>query len=312
MKTSRSTNKPSTQIQTYVNKQLTVFVTGLCGLIKKEDLESFFNLQCGGSVSIVLPDKKSAGHAFVEMDSPETLQRILKLKNLTFNGREIQIKPYVEGKDLKRFKDEINSRRVFVSRIPKNWSDKFFQEIFSSFGKIETAYIIRNRKSKKSKGFGYIVYESKETALKITSLNKLTIDDSTLLLKMHEPRHKQLLKKGSNACTKDQENNIWKDSKRDIEESPKKKSEKVNYDESFHWIKPTQAQFCLRRQNFQAYSRPEEYDLTFEATARAYERREKFLNIKLKFSATHGFYSLNFKKRNSLRSTFALHQRAEC
>lgn len=304
MQTSRSKNKTSSKIHTNFNKKLTVFITGLSGLIKKEDLTAYLNLKCQGAISVALPNKRNAGYAFVEMDSPDSVQKILKMKNLIFNDREIQIRPFVEGKDLQRFKNEINSRRLFVSRIPKDWSDQFFTKIFCSFGKIETAYIIRKRKTKKSKGFGYIVYENKETALKIASLNELKIDEHTLLLKIHEPKHMRFQKKGSKTHTKDQEKINQNCDNQKYIESVKKPCEKINYEESYHWVTPSQSEFYLRGKNFEAFSRPEEYDLTFEATARAYDRRRKFFNVKLQLSAIHDDNSLNYEIRNSFNRCF--------
>lgn len=264
-------------------KENTVFLTGLCGLVKSEELQEYLETRCSGIISVTLPNKRHAGYAFVELDSKENVNKFLGFKNLIFNDRKLQIRPYVQGEDLKNFKDEVNSRRIFVSKIPKSWADGVLKEFFLPFGELETAYIIRKRQTKKSKGFGYVVYKNKETALKVASLNKILFKGAEILVKMHEPKDKRLTKRKSKTITKEQaeEYEFVKKSDQNDEENPLKIAEedykvKMSYSDTYHWVSPTKKEYYERGMDMDLYSRPEEYELSFELRSRALKRRAMF------------------------------------
>lgn len=173
------------------NKNLTVFVTGLCGLFKASDLKDYFSNKCDGIVSVSLPNKRKAGYAFVETANKKSLKELLKLKQLNFNGRELLLRRFLKGQELEKFKDEVNSRRLFVYSIPKNWVDEDLRELFATYGNIEDAYVIRDRYSKKSRCFGYAIFEEKSVAEWVARKKDLTFKGYLIKVKMHEPKNQK-------------------------------------------------------------------------------------------------------------------------
>lgn len=285
---SKNNVKSNKSHNTHVEEQRenTVFLTGLCGLIKKEELKAYLQSQAKGILSIMLPNKRNAGYSFVELDTKENVNQLIKLHDLKFNGRSIQIRPYVQGEDLQKFKNEVNSRRLFVSKIPKTWADEALKEMFLPFGELENAYIIRKRKTKKSKGFGYVIYKNKEKAQQVASLNQILYKGSEILVKMHEPKQRRFGKKASKAFTKEQADGILYVKKKTTEENKeeeviKKEPEKIKipYESTFHWISPNKTEYFLREMNYESYSRPEEYELSFEPRSRAFKRRNLFNQV---------------------------------
>lgn len=173
------------------NKALTAFVTGLCGLFREEDLKTYLESKCPGIVSVSLPNKRRAGYAFVEAQDKETLEKLLKMRHLSFNGRELLLKRFLKGEELEQFKQEVNSRRLFVYSIPSSWVDEDLRDIFKSYGKIEDAYVIRDRRSKKSRCFGYAIFEEKAIAEDVAKLDYIPIRGSIIRVKMHEPKRRK-------------------------------------------------------------------------------------------------------------------------
>lgn len=217
-------NNPDT-----VNKRKTIFLTGLSGLTKKKKLLEFLKLKFQGVISINLPNKRNSGYAFIQIESEDAVKRILEVKTFTFEDRELQLTPFIARNNLEKFREELNSRRVFVSKIPKNWTDDKFREFFALFGDLENAYIIRRRKNKKSRGFGFAVYKEKGTALQVASQEFVSFKDRIMMVKMHEPKERPSSINEENSKTQK------------IENSKMKREEEL----SFHNLIPTRKGYFL-------------------------------------------------------------------
>lgn len=174
--------------------ELTIFLFGIDNSTKSSELKSYLEKKTTGIRSVKLPDKKKSGYAFVQMESASSFKKLLSLKGLKLNGRQLQLVPYSSGSDLKKLQRKVNSKRIFISKIPSNWKDEDLLDLFGRFGKIENAYIIRRRKNNKSRGFGYAIFETEEAAARVASLGSVKTQETTLLVKMHEPKHKQAIK----------------------------------------------------------------------------------------------------------------------
>lgn len=65
---------------------------------------------------------------------------------------------------VEKFAEETNGRNLYVKSFSKDVTDEEFQEYFSKFGEIELFKIERVPETKESKGFGFVLYKSKEDA----------------------------------------------------------------------------------------------------------------------------------------------------
>lgn len=172
------------------NRELTAFVTGLCGLFKQEELLEYFKQRCEGVKSVYLPNKKNAGYAFVETKDKSSLEQLLQLKHLEFNGRELLIRQFLTGEKLRRYQEEVNSRRLFVHSIPENWIDEDLRRLFRAYGAIEDAFIIRDRVTKQSRRFGYAIFEQREVALSVAKIGFIDVGSGIIKVKVHQPKTK--------------------------------------------------------------------------------------------------------------------------
>ncbi len=64
---------------------------------------------------------------------------------------------------------DIMSKKLFVGNIAWETSNDQLQELFSQYGEVEEAIIIKDKFSGRSKGFGFVTFVNDEDADKATS-----------------------------------------------------------------------------------------------------------------------------------------------
>lgn len=94
--------------------------------------------------------------------SEETYEQLIQLGSSKFMGRRITFGPYLDGNQLKSHLEKLNSKRIFVRNIPKNSKPKSLEKLFSSVGKVETAYLRNVPGSRKP--IGVILFTSPKEA----------------------------------------------------------------------------------------------------------------------------------------------------
>ena len=170
----------STNINNQSNDCLShlAFLTGLGPGVDLSFLIDSLKKSYPGIIGYSKLPKRRTGYTFIAFDDKDSLSKFLELKEFTHKGRKLSIKPYLTGEKLAEFKLKLNKRRLFVNLIPKNWDDATLYKFFSQFGGIESAFIIRERKTKVSRGFGYVITNEIDLANKIAEMNSFDISDS--------------------------------------------------------------------------------------------------------------------------------------
>ncbi len=56
------------------------------------------------------------------------------------------------------------SKRLFVGNLPFNMTDEELSGVFSPYGTIVSSNIVKDKYSQRSKGFGFVEYETDEAA----------------------------------------------------------------------------------------------------------------------------------------------------
>lgn len=81
------------------------------------------------------------------------------------------------------------STKIFVGGLPWSMDDKELKILFGEFGRVETAKVVLNRETGKSKGYGFVDMEhhsDAETA--ITELNKKEVKGRTIDVSLAKSR----------------------------------------------------------------------------------------------------------------------------
>ncbi len=80
------------------------------------------------------------------------------------------------------------AKRIFVGNIPYSASDEDLKKLFEDIGKVESASIITDKFSQKSKGFGFVEMASDEEAEKaIKELNGKEMEGRALVVNEARP-----------------------------------------------------------------------------------------------------------------------------
>jgi len=78
--------------------------------------------------------------------------------------------------------------KVYVGNLDFGVDDDKLREIFSSYGEIEDATVIKDRQSNRSKGFGFVTFKDDESAKKaISELNDKEVEGRKLKINEAKP-----------------------------------------------------------------------------------------------------------------------------
>lgn len=78
---------------------------------------------------------------------------------------------------------------IFVANLNFRLQDERLRQIFEEFGQVTTAKVIMDRKTNKSKGFGFVeMPEDREASLAIKELDGADIDGRNIVVKRANAR----------------------------------------------------------------------------------------------------------------------------
>lgn len=82
--------------------------------------------------------------------------------------------------------------QLFVGSLPFRMSDDELKELFAEFGEVSSAKIINDRETGRSRGFGFVEFESEtEAQAAIKGMNGKDIDGRALTVNVARPREER-------------------------------------------------------------------------------------------------------------------------
>ncbi|XP_023165051.1 polyadenylate-binding protein [Drosophila hydei] len=116
----------------------------------------------------VATDEKgnSKGYGFVHFETEEAANTSIdKVNGMLLNGKKVYVGKFIPRKE--REKELGEKAKLFTNVYVKNFTEEFddekLKEFFEPFGKI-TSYKVMSKEDGKSKGFGFVAYETTEAA----------------------------------------------------------------------------------------------------------------------------------------------------
>lgn len=157
-----------------------LFVGGLPSSCTAKLLDAYFTQF--GEIIESLPqtwNKKSTkcrGFAIIKCADLATFHKIKGFRKHVLLGRVIECKPYFRNKEeLEKHNSELHRRKIFVRGLSSKISTKDLENYFSSFGSLEICYVVKHRKSGKSKGFGYLCFKDSKDSETVLEIGEFTI-----------------------------------------------------------------------------------------------------------------------------------------
>ncbi|KAE9453402.1 hypothetical protein C3L33_14700, partial [Rhododendron williamsianum] len=123
--------------------------------------------------SVIMVDKltgRSRGFGFVTFADPAVADRVLEQEHV-IDGRAVEVKRTVPREEMQG-QGAQRTRKIFVGGIPTFFTEDELKEYFSSYGSVAEHQIMIDRDTGRSRGFGFVTFESEDTVERIFSDGK--------------------------------------------------------------------------------------------------------------------------------------------
>lgn len=120
---------------------------------------------------------QSKGHGFVQYETEESAQKAIeKLNGMLLNDKQVYVGPFQRRQERDNAIDKTKFTNVYVKNLAEATSDDDLDRIFSQYGKITSAVVMRDVDGK-SKGFGFVNFENSDDAANaVDTLNGQVIE----------------------------------------------------------------------------------------------------------------------------------------
>ncbi|KAL0331928.1 UNVERIFIED_CONTAM: Heterogeneous nuclear ribonucleoprotein 1 [Sesamum calycinum] len=142
--------------------------------------------------SVIMKDRKTGqprGFGFVTYADPSVVDRVIEDTHI-IHGKQVEIKRTIpRGANSKDFK----TKKIFVGGIPTTVGEDEFRDFFSNFGEVKEQQIMRDHSSGRSRGFGFITFESEQSVDDLLANgNRLDFAGTQVEIKKAEPKKPNL------------------------------------------------------------------------------------------------------------------------
>ncbi|KAL5548667.1 hypothetical protein UlMin_003898 [Ulmus minor] len=166
-----------------------IFIGGLA----KDTNYATFNKHFGryGEIvdSVIMKDRFTGvprGFGFITYADPSVVDKVIE-EDHVINGKQVEIKrtiPKGQGQS-KDFK----TKKIFVGGIPSAVTEDEFNSFFSKYGQVVEHQIIRDHETNRSRGFGFIIFDSEEVVDELLSKgNMIDMAGTQVEVKKAEPK----------------------------------------------------------------------------------------------------------------------------
>jgi RNA recognition motif-containing protein len=84
------------------------------------------------------------------------------------------------------------SKKLFVGSLPWAVNDEGLKEAFSPYGKVVSATVVKDRRSGRSKGFGFVEFENdSEAKAAIEALNGKELQGRNIVVNEAKPKERE-------------------------------------------------------------------------------------------------------------------------
>lgn len=161
-----------------------MFIGGLNWDTSEQGLVDYFS-QFGEVVDYtIMRDNatgKSRGFGFLTFKDPKSVEEVIKRDHI-LDGKLIDPKRAIAREE----QDKVG--KIFVGGIDPMVNEKEFHDFFSQFGSIIDAQLMIDKDTGRSRGFGFITYDSPDAVDRVTVNKYLTLKGKSMEVKRAEPR----------------------------------------------------------------------------------------------------------------------------
>ncbi|KFK38657.1 hypothetical protein AALP_AA3G143300 [Arabis alpina] len=168
-----------------------IFIGGL----HKDTTNTVFNKHFGkyGEItdSVIMRDRHSGqprGFGFITYADASVVDKVMEESHI-INGKQVEIKRTIpKGAGGNQPKD-IKTKKIFVGGIPSAVTEDELKEFFAKYGTVVEHQIIRDHETNRSRGFGFVIFDSEEVVDELLSKgNMIDMADTQVEIKKAEPK----------------------------------------------------------------------------------------------------------------------------
>ncbi|ETW00249.1 hypothetical protein H310_07638 [Aphanomyces invadans] len=198
-----------------------IFIGGLSYETTDEKLRSYFGAYGTVTDAVVMKDpisRRSRGFGFITYADPSCVDRALAQPNHVLDSRRVEAKRAVPRAESARDTSSATSSRggppsassssggmpgslnssgvgsgaatkkIFVGGLHYETKDAEFKKYFSQYGKVVSAEVMFNRETNKSRGFGFVIFESEHSVDLVLQDCGHVLDGKSVEVKRAVPR----------------------------------------------------------------------------------------------------------------------------
>ncbi|KAJ7011976.1 uncharacterized protein [Populus alba] len=147
-----------------------LFVGGVSWETTEETFTNYFSKYGEVMDSVIMTDRHSGrprGFGFVTFADPAVADRVLE-EDHVIDGRAVEVKRTVPREDME-VKGVTRTKKIFVGGIPPSLTEDELKEYFSVYGSIVDHQIMLDHKTGRSRGFGFVTFDSEDAVERIFS-----------------------------------------------------------------------------------------------------------------------------------------------
>ncbi|KAG0590975.1 hypothetical protein KC19_1G140000 [Ceratodon purpureus] len=167
-----------------------IFIGGLSWDTSTDNLQSHFK-KYGEIIDAVIMKDRSTGHprgfGFVTFADPAVCDNVVLDKHV-IDGRTVEAKKSVPRENMAASKGP-KTKKIFVGGIPPSITDEEFKSYFAGFGSVVEHQIMQDHSTGRSRGFGFVTFDSEQTVEDILAHGKMhELGGKQVEIKKAEPK----------------------------------------------------------------------------------------------------------------------------
>lgn len=176
-----------------------LFVGGLSWETTQENLQRYFG-RFGEVVDCVVMKNnetgRSRGFGFITFKDPNCVSIVLSSNPHELDGRTIDPKA-CNPRGMQKVRSQSDSQKsrrggnypkIFLGGLPANATETELRSFFSKYGKVMEVVIMYDQEKKKSRGFGFLSFESEDSIERVCAEHYVTFNGKQVECKRAEPR----------------------------------------------------------------------------------------------------------------------------
>lgn len=166
-----------------------IFVGGLAKETNLDTFTKYFEKYGEITDSVVMKDRQTGrprGFGFITYADPSVVDEVIQETHI-INGKQVEIKRTIPRGSSQS--NDFKTRKIFVGGILTSVSEDEFKNFFSKYGKVVEHEIIHDHVTKRSRGFGFIVFDNEQVVDDLlTNGNMIDMEGTQVEIKKAEPK----------------------------------------------------------------------------------------------------------------------------